>query len=231
MRCPRAKIGCAMDEWEPIPISRLSHAAYCLRRAALLTNEQLWSESADTAKGRLEHKRVHTARVERRGEDILLYETDISSAELGISGKCDCVEAHGDPLGCMVPGISFPVRLYPIEYKHGKLREEEEYEIQLCAQAMCLEEMFQTSIPEGALYYISSHRRLPVTLSCELREKVVETVRQVDEIRRTFRIPAAVFGAKCVKCSLRESCMPQVKASAQDYCRRLAADAKAMVAE
>lgn len=220
-----------MDEWEPIPISRLSHAAYCLRRAALLTNEQLWSESADTAKGRLEHKRVHTARVERRAEDVLLYETDVRSAALGISGKCDCVEAHADPQGCHVPGIAFPVRLYPIEYKHGKLRDEEEYEIQLCAQAMCLEEMFHTEIPEGALYYISSHRRLPVPLTRALREKVAETIRLVDELRRTFRVPAATYGPKCVKCSLRESCMPQVKPSAQDYCRRLAADAKATVTE
>ena len=179
----------------------------------------------------MEHKRVHTARVERRGEAILLYETDVSSIELGISGKCDCVEAHGDPLGCRVPGIDFPVRLYPVEYKHGKLREEEEYEIQLCAQAMCLEEMFHTNIPEGAIYYISSHRRLPVPLSRELREMVVETIRQVDEIRKTFRTPAAVFGPKCVRCSLRESCMPQLKSSSQDYCRRLAADAKAVIAE
>ena len=167
-----------MDDWEPIPISCLSHAAYCLRRAALLTNEQLWIENADTAKGRLEHKRVHNTRIECRGEEILLYETDVFSNELGIIGKCDCIEAHADPDGCLLPEIDFPVRLYPIEYKHGKLRKEDEYEIQLCAQAMCLEEMFRTSIPEGAIYYIRSHRRQPVALTAELRERVHTIIAQ-----------------------------------------------------
>ena len=175
-----------MDDWDPIPISRLSHAAYCMRRAALLTNEQLWSENGDTAKGRSEHERVHTARMERRGEFILLYESSVRSEALGISGKCDCIEATADPEGCRVPGIGFPVTLYPIEYKHGRLRTEEEYEIQLCAQAMCLEEMFGTRIPEGAIYYVNSHRRMPVELTEELRRAVQETVRQLEELRRSF---------------------------------------------
>lgn len=141
-----------MDDWEPLPISRLSHAAYCPRRAALLTNEQLWRENADTAKGRSEHTRVHSARIERRGDQIKLYEMDVQSASLGLSGKCDCVEATADPGGCYIQRVEFPVKLYPVEFKHGKLREEEEYEIQLCAQAMCLEEMYSTSIPEGAIF-------------------------------------------------------------------------------
>lgn len=215
-----------MDEWEPIPISRLSHAAYCPRRAALLMNEQLWVESADTAKGRMEHRRAHSARVERRGENVLLYETDVYSDALGIRGKCDCVEAHAAPDGCRLPEIDFPVRLYPVEYKHGKLRDEAEYNIQLCAQAMCLEEMFHTGIPEGAIYYISSHRRQPVALTAELRERVRAVIAQVDELRRSFSVPPAVYSARCAKCSLRDACMPQAKTSAQEYCRRLAREAR-----
>lgn len=218
-----------MDDWEPIPISRLSHAAYCLRRAALLTNEQLWIENADTAKGRLEHKRVHNTRIECRGEELLLYETDVFSNELGIIGKCDCIEARADPDGCLLPEIDFPVRLYPIEYKHGKLRKEDEYEIQLCAQAMCLEEMFHTSIPEGAIYFISSHRRQPVALTTELRERVRTIIAQVDEIRKNFLLPPASYSAKCVRCSLGENCMPQLKTSSQEYCRRLAREAQEVV--
>ena len=141
-----------MDDWDPIPLSRLSHAGFCLRRAALLTNEQVWSESADTAKGRSEHERVHTQRIERRGDSAKLYEFPVYSHTLGVAGKCDCIEAEADIRGCRIPALDFPVRLYPVEYKHGKLRAEQEYEIQLCAQAMCLEEMFQTHITEGTIY-------------------------------------------------------------------------------
>lgn len=214
-----------MDDWEAIPLSRLSHAGYCLRRAALLTNEQLWNENAETAKGREEHKRVHTSRIERRGETLALYEYDVFSKALNIGGKCDCIEAVRDPSGCRIPASEFPVRLYPVEYKHGKVREEEEYELQLCAQAMCLEEMYQTEIPEGAIFYISSHRRKPVVFTEELRKKVLETVRQIEDIRRNFRIPAAETGPKCKRCSLRELCLPDANRTAKAYCKKLANEA------
>ena len=103
-----------MDEWEPIPLSRLSHAGFCLRRAALLTNEQVWAESADTAKGRSEHERVHTQRIERRGDSAKLYEFPVFSKAMGVSGKCDCIEAEASAQGCMIPALDFPVRLYPV---------------------------------------------------------------------------------------------------------------------
>lgn len=82
-----------MDDWDPIPLSHLSQAGYCLRRAALLANERVWLESADTAKGRFEHERVHTQRIERRGDFAKLYEFPVFSKRLGIAGKCDCIEA------------------------------------------------------------------------------------------------------------------------------------------
>lgn len=214
-----------MDDWEPIPLSRLSHAGYCLRRAALLTNEQLWNESADTAKGREEHKRVHTSRIERRGNTLSLYEYDVFSQSLNLSGKCDCIEAVQDVHGCRIPAAEFPVQLYPVEYKHGKLRDEKEYELQLCAQAMCLEEMYQARIPEGAIFYISSHKRKPVAFTDGLRAKVREIVQQLEDIRRTFHIPAAIPGPKCTRCSLRELCRPDAARTAKAYCQRLARDA------
>lgn len=214
-----------MDDWEPIPLSRLSHAGFCLRRAALLTNEQVWSENADTAKGRSEHERVHTMRVERRGGHAKLYEFPVFSHTLGVAGKCDCIEAEADEQGCRIPALDFPVRLFPVEYKHGKLRAEQEYEIQLCAQAMCLEEMFQAQIPEGAIYYITSHRRYPVLFTQELRGMVKETIRRIESFRRSFTVPPAEYGAKCRACSLRELCLPDVQRSAFDYCMRLRAEA------
>lgn len=214
-----------MDDWEPIPLSRLSHAGFCLRRAALLTNEQVWSENADTAKGRSEHERVHTQRIERRGDSAKLYEFPVFSKTLGVAGKCDCVEAEADAQGCRIPALDFPVRLSTVEYKHGKLRAEREYEIQLCAQAMCLEEMFQTQIPEGAIYYITSHRRYPVALTEELRDLARETIRRIESFRRDFSVPPAEPGAKCKACSLRERCLPDVRRSAVDYCERIRGEA------
>lgn len=214
-----------MDDWEPIPLSRLSQAGFCLRRAALLTNEQAWAESADTAKGRSEHERVHTQRIERRSGSARLYEFPVYSHTLGVAGKCDCVEAEADAQGCRIPALEFPVRLYPVEYKHGKLRAEREYEIQLCAQAMCLEEMFAAQIPEGAIYYITSHRRYPVPLTEELRSQVKETVRKADALRRSFSVPPAEPGAKCRACSLREYCLPGVQPSALGYCEQLRKEA------
>lgn len=214
-----------MDDWEAIPLSRLAHAGYCLRRAALLTNEQLWKENADTAKGREAHKRVHTNRIERRGNSLQLFEYDVFSKELNIGGKCDCIEAAREESGCLIPAAEFPVRLYPVEYKNGKLRDEEEYELQLCAQAMCLEEMYGTAIPEGAIFYISSHRRKTVEFTDALRERVRETIRQLEDIRRSYSIPPAIAGPKCKRCSLRELCLPDAARSAKKYCDKLAKEA------
>lgn len=214
------------DEDDYLLLSQLTHAGYCLRRAALVMNEQLWGESADTVKGRMEHERVHTQRIERRGDSVKLYEYDVVSHELGLRGKCDCIEAAADETGCRIPGVDFPVRLYPVEYKHGKIREEEEYELQLCAQAMCLEEMYQTEIPEGALFYTSSHRRYPVLLTRELRQRVRDMANALREIQERFSVPDPAYGAKCKKCSIRSLCMPQIRRSAQAYCNALEEEAK-----
>ncbi len=215
-----------MDDWEPIPLSRLAHAGFCLRRAALITNEQLWQENADTAKGRDEHRRVHTSRVERRGETLALFEYDVCSSKLNLAGKCDCIEATADEDGCHIPAAAYPVRLYPVEYKHGKLRQEESYELQLCAQAMCLEEMYGTRIPEGAVFYVSSHRRMPVSFTDSLRAKTLETVGKIEEFRRNFTVPPPEPGPKCKRCSMQELCMPNLGASAADYCKKIIQEAK-----
>ncbi len=214
------------DEKDFLLISQLTQAGYCLRRAALIMNEQIWKESADTAKGRMEHRRVHTRRVERRGKEVKLYEYTVFSDSLGIMGKCDCIETIADETGCMLPSVDFPVRLYPIEYKHGKVRAEEEYELQLCAQAMCLEEMYHTTIAEGALFYTSSHRRYPVLLTEELREKVCHLIVKLQDIRDKMITPAAEYSIKCKRCSLREICMPEVGHSAEKYCKDLELAAK-----
>ena len=216
-----------VEEWDLIPLSLISQAGYCLRRAALIANEQLWRDNADTAKGVEEHRRTHTERIERRGDEISLYGYDVFSKRLGIGGKCDCIEASASADGCRIPAVDFPVSLYPVEHKHGKLRSEEEYELQLCAQAMCLEDMYGGNIPEGAIFYVSSHRRQTVALTPELRRKVLRTVETLEDTRRNFRIPPAETGAKCKRCSMRELCRPDLPTSAESYCQQLKKEAEA----
>lgn len=220
-----------MDEQEYLPLSWLSQVCYCPRRAALLLNERLWEESSDTAKGRSEHRRVHTQRVEKRGDSLKLYEFTVFSDCLALLGKCDCIEASRDENGCRIPAAEFPVRLYPVEYKHGTVRDEEEYQIQLCAQALCLEEMFGIKIPEGALFFISSHRRVPIVLDESLRTRTKELAATLWKIRHSLTVPTAQYSAKCRRCSLRELCMPRVKTSAQNYLLQLKAEALEMVKE
>ena len=219
-----------MDEEEYLPLSWLSQATYCLRRAALLLNERLWMENADTAKGRDEHRRAHERRIERRGDQLKLFEYDVYSAQLRIWGKCDCVEAQRCEPGCRIPAADFPVCLYPVEYKHGSVREEPEYNIQLCAQAMCLEEMYHTHIPSGAIFFITALRRLEVAFTSELRAKTKTAANALWEIRRTLKVPAAEYGRKCQRCSLKDLCMPKTASSAKAYCQTLAREAQEMEA-
>ncbi len=214
-----------MNDAEYLPLSWLSQVCYCPRRAGLLLNERLWEENADTAKGRAEHERVHTQRVERRGDHIKLFEFTVFSDQYQLIGKCDCIEAVRDAAGCQIPAAEFPVKLYPVEYKHGSVREEEEYQIQLCAQAMCLEEMFHTDIPEGSIFFISSHRRMPVSLDDTLRAKTRKAAETLHRIRQELLVPQAEYCTKCKRCSLRELCMPKVRASARNYCRALEREA------
>lgn len=209
-------------------LSQLAQAGYCLRRVSLIMNEQLWQESADTAKGRFEHERVHDLRTEKRTDKISLYEQDVYSDSLQIIGKCDLIEAYRDEKGIVLPFAPFPVTLYPVEFKHGIVREEEEYRIQLCAQAMCLEEMFQTHILEGALFFTSSHRRLPVKINEALRNKTKEIIASVRKIKEDYILPPPVYGSKCQKCSMKDACRPKAKRSAISYCQKLCQEAKEM---
>ena len=96
-----------MNDKEYIPLSWLSQMCYCPRRAALLLNERVWVENVETAKGRAEHERVHTQRIEKRGEFLKLYEYEVVSEELGVNGKCDCIEATKSEGGCIIPAVNF----------------------------------------------------------------------------------------------------------------------------
>lgn len=214
-----------MDEWEPIPLSRLSHAGFCLRRAALLTNEQVWAESADTAKGRSEHERVHTQRIERRGDSAKLYEFPVFSKAMGVSGKCDCIEAEASAQGCMIPALDFPVRLYPVEYKHGKLRAEQEYEVQLCAQAMVSGRNVPDTDPGGR--HLLHHIAPPVSglFYSGAPQSCKGNNRKDRGVSPKLFDPAGGIRGECKACSLREHCLPAVQRSASGYCMQLRKEA------
>lgn len=209
------------EERELLPLSYLSQYGYCPRRCGLLLLERLWADNEYTAAGAAEHQRVHDQRIERRGGLLKLYGIWVWSRSMGLSGLCDCIEARQDPSGVALPFGEGRWLLYPIEYKHGTVRDEREYQLQLCAQAMCLEERYGCTITEGALFYLDAHRRDPVCLTASLRREVKETADALAALWERGVLPAGIFGPKCKKCSLKELCQPKVNKSAEAYCREL----------
>ena len=209
-----------------LPLSWLSQWRYCPRRCGLLALEQLWSDNAYTAEGSRQHRRVHTARTEKRGNNVGLYELPVFSEAMGLSGLCDCVEAHRVPEGAAaLPGLDGLWQLYPVEYKHGVVRKDEtEYHLQLCAQAMCLEEMYGGSIPKGAIFFMQDHRRDEVELTESLRASVHEAASALHQMMTDGKIPPAEKSAKCRQCSMIDDCMPDIRRTAARYLADLMKD-------
>ncbi|MBE3102739.1 MAG: CRISPR-associated protein Cas4 [Bacilli bacterium] len=183
---------------ESIMISALQHFAYCPRQCALIHMEQVFEENEYTMKGNFSHKRVHE---QHNGSDEQTSLTLWSDA-YGLSGQSDVVEwVNGKP--------------YPVEYKQGRLKKSAKKpdEIQLCAQAICLEEMFSINIQEGAIYHVSSHQRRVVELTEDLRSETIAIISLVRDMIDRGRLPEPLptNDARCEKCSLKDLCMPEVK--------------------
>ncbi len=214
-------------ETELLSISGLQHFLFCRRQWALIHLEQLWSENYLTASGRVLHEQVHNATAEQRGNIRLARTLNLVSQRLGLIGQADLVEFHRLPAGetgVKLSGQKGQWRVYPVEYKHGKPKTDKSDEIQLCAQALCLEEMLQTTIPEGALFYGKPRRRQIVALTEELRQFTEQTARKIHEMFRLGITPPAVYTARCKSCSLIEYCLPKLgaeKNKASGYIRRL----------
>ncbi len=215
-----------MDEEELIPLSYLSQYYYCPRRAALLLVDQQWADNQFTAEGTLVHERVHQQGHEKRGPNLSLRGLWLRSLRLGLSGKADCVEIEADDDGVMLPGWKGTWRLYPVEFKHGERRDEIEYEVQLCAQAMCLEEMLGCQIAEGFLFYEADHRRQAVALDDRLRKLVEDGASQLQTILKAGQIPSPRRSARCKGCSMIDICLPRMRRTGRDYLARLLQDAR-----
>lgn len=215
-----------MDEEDLIPLSYLSQYYYCPRRAALLLVDQQWADNQFTAEGTLVHERVHQGKHEKRGDSVTLRGLALRSLRLGLAGKADCVEMQAAADGVTLPGWEGTWRLYPVEFKHGERRDEIEYEVQLCAQAMCLEEMLGCRIAEGFLFYEADHRRQAVALDSRLRKLVEDGASQLQAMLKAGQIPPPRRSARCKGCSMVDICLPRMRRSGQDYLAQLLRDAQ-----
>ncbi len=191
------------------PLSAISHYAFCPRRCALRHNEQMWTDNYFTASGRELHSVVDEGVSESRKERKIARSLRLVSQELGISGLSDVVEfVRDDEAGVPVLHWTGKWRPYPVEYKRGTAKNDEPYRMQLCAQAICLEEMFGVAVNEGALYLGSLKRRIVVEINDSLRVATRETAQRILQLLDGGVTPQAKFGPHCSKCSLVEECMP-----------------------
>jgi CRISPR-associated exonuclease Cas4 len=203
------------SEDELLPLSGLQHLVFCERQWALIHLEQQWEENRLTAEGRILHQRADSDTCELRDGVRTWRGVRIRSLQLGLAGRADVIEFHPQADGTMLP--------FPIEYKRGCAKSDVSDVVQLCAQAMCLEEMLGHSIAEGALFYGSNRRRVPVAFDPSLRATTASLARRMHELFSSGRTPAAVYEPKCDRCSLVEICLPHSAArgkSASQFVRR-----------
>ncbi len=189
------------SEDDLIMISALQHYIFCERQCALIHIEQVWAENRLTAEGRIMHERVHEEGNESRGDVRIARGVLLRSLELGIVGMADVVEFHRVGKNQWQP--------FPVEYKRGKPKPDDSDKIQLCAQAMCLEEMLSIAVPKGALFYGRTRRRFDVLFDDSLRIEVHETARRVHELIASGITPPPVYEKRCESCSLIGECMPR----------------------
>lgn len=181
-----------------LPLSALQHFLFCERQCALIHVEQVWKENLYTAEGRLMHERAHSQKAEGRPGKKTEFGMPIRSLELGLSGKTDSVEYRKD--GSVIV----------VEYKRGRPKKHRADEVQLCAQALCLEEMKGITIQEGALYYGKARRRKHIIFTSELRELTRKTAFALHNLIEKGVTPKTAYdNDKCPRCSLLEFCIPK----------------------
>jgi CRISPR-associated exonuclease Cas4 len=199
-----------------IQLSSLQHMVFCPRQCALIHIEQVWAENRQTAEGRIMHEKVHEENRESRGKLRVEYGVPLRSLRLGLIGKADIVEFHRLPDGLWQP--------FPVEYKRGKPKADDCDKVQLCAQALCLEEMLNVKIMQGALFYGKTRRRLDVYFDEKLRQKTEETAGSVRLLIESRITPPPVYTKKCESCSLIAECLPKTigkKRSVKSYLTKI----------
>lgn len=187
-----------------IALSALQHFLYCPRQCALIHIERIWTENVYTAEGRVLHEQADKPRAEKRRGVRTVTAMPLSHPELGIAGIADVVEFHVSEKGS-------DERAYPVEYKRGRPKAHRADEVQLCAQALCLEAMLKQPIDEGALFYGVTRRRKTVSFDAELRQLTLAAIGSVRALMDSKRTPLATYEARrCDACSLIHDCQPRV---------------------
>jgi CRISPR-associated exonuclease Cas4 len=197
------------DEDDLLALSGIQHLVFCERQWGLIHIEQVWSENRLTAEGRVLHDRPHEAGSESRPGLRIARGLRLRSLRLGLSGQADVVEFRAAPNGATLPGEDGFWQALPVEYKRGRPKQDHCDQVQLCAQALCLEEMFGSMVPEGALFYGTPRRRQDVVFSPALRTETETLAARMHELYRARVTPRAVYSPKCDKCSLLGTCMPK----------------------
>jgi CRISPR-associated exonuclease Cas4 len=200
---------------ELLPLSGIQHFLFCRRQWALIHVERQWQENALTAEGRILHKRADDPFFsERRKGVVTARSVPVASYRLGLSGVCDVVEFTVSPEGAKLPGQEGLYLAAPVEYKRGRPKREPSDEAQLCAQAICLEEMLSITIPVGYLYYGETRHRVTVELSAELRGLVSDMAQEMHAYFQRGYTPRVKPFKGCRSCSLAEVCLPVLQEKA-----------------
>ena len=202
------------DEEDFLQLSGLQHFKFCCRQWALIHIENQWAENYRTADGRILHENAHNSEFsEQRGDRLITRDMRVFSATLGVSGACDILEFHRGSTGIPLKGKTGLWQPYPVEYKRGKPKQDTEDALQLCGQAMCLEEMLCCEIPVGALYYGEIRRRTEVLFTPDLRLEVQKLLTEMHALYDRGHTPKVKPTKACNACSLKELCLPKLMRS------------------
>jgi len=196
-----------------LPISALQHLLFCARQCVLIHIERLWEENVLTAEGRIAHDKVDAGGAETRAGRKTVFGLPLRSLRLGLVGKADVVEFPQDAAGKMTA--------FPVEHKRGRPKQKDCDRVQLCAQAMCLEEMLGIEVTTGALFYGKTRRREDVVFDAGLRRLTEETAARLHELIDAGVTPPAEYAKKCKSCSLIELCLPKVSSARRSVERYL----------
>jgi CRISPR-associated exonuclease Cas4 len=228
-------VGHQYPEDDLLPLSGLQHLLFCERQWGLIHIEQQWEENRLTAEGRVLHDRVHDAGTDSRVDSVTARGLPLRSWRLGLSGQADAVEfqraEEGPPMGARLVGRDGWWRPFPVEYKRGKPKANACDEVQLCAQALCLEEMLGVRIEGGALFYGTNRRRKEIPFDDGLRSQTEALAGRMHELYAARATPAAVYAKKCERCSLMGRCLPAALSKRDAVKRYLARALRELEAE
>ena len=208
------------NEDDYLMISGIQHFTFCRRQWALIHVEWQWQENIRTVEGKIVHERCHDEKfTEKRNDFLICRGMRVFSSGMGVSGQCDVVEFIQGETGAVLLGREGLWQPRPVEYKRGKPKEDKSDVLQLCAQAMCLEEMLCCDISEGHIFYDEIHRREKIIFSEELRKEVITVFEEMHEYYRRGYTPKVKYAKKCNSCSLKDLCLPKLlkKKSVKSY--------------